>query len=543
MDEKTKNWCLHIDTREWFNGAGLTDPWLTIYRDGELSDRKEVRFIWSFLIKKKSITKELSTYTFDQFDGYPVTETFENNGKIKYYSRFGKDDREPLFFRRRFVGKESYLEISQEFIHFFQLYHDQPNSKYQLILPDGSEESVIEIIGNHEIRILTRRVKQFLAFKNLSLMFCVVFQRFFSEPIGEEFTPTNLKQVMVQKSKKSHYAIWYQDYQGKSRYFTEFIGKKEISAIPIEKSGIYPFSEEEQYEDFIIGQDHNGQPVNYNCNPAGLSDFYGKNPGKPIYVTPVFFKKDVLVKYYNDPKKFKVEDGYIEIGDYSLRADTNHPDHISVYLGDLGRDIPYSEQRYWRAFNILPDGRISETAFRRDFLGQFADPQAEHYRFRYKYNSLNEAWENLFGWPLFKPLNPEDHYRFDNLRIPVVDTQQEFDTQLEALAIILIDSINKSDIDKVIENQNTKIRQIQSLELFCEKKGIKDYKKHIDYLHSLYRLRSQGASHRKDNHDYPKIRTEFRLDELGYIKAFREILVNIIDFLDFFIEYTDTIPR
>jgi hypothetical protein len=38
-----------------------------------------------------------------------------------------------------------------------------------------------------------------------------------------------------------------------------------------EKCGIWPYEEEKQYAEFIIGFDENGEPVSYTCNPEVLT--------------------------------------------------------------------------------------------------------------------------------------------------------------------------------------------------------------------------------------------------------------------------------
>ena len=40
--------------------------------------------------------------------------------------------------------------------------------------------------------------------------------------------------------------------------------------------------------------------------------------------------------------------------------------------------------------------------FRRSFLGQFTDPKSVDLIFKRRYDELNEAWSDLFGWPLFR---------------------------------------------------------------------------------------------------------------------------------------------
>lgn len=71
----------------------------------------------------------------------------------------------------------------------------------------------------------------------------------------------------------------------------------------------------------------------------------------------------------------------------------------------------------------------------------------------------------------------------------------------------------------------------------CKKNDLHGFEKHIDFLTSLYRLRSQGAAHRKDTKDYPKIRAKYKIDKQGYIKTFKEILSQAISLLEFFIVY------
>ena len=120
---------------------------------------------------------------------------------------------------------------------------------------------------------------------------------------------------------------------------------------------------------FIIGEDQDGSSLEYSCDPDELANYFGANPNAPHYVTPVFFRRDVLQKYYEDTDKYAVEDGYLRCGGlWGVRIDNDQPDYVMVFLGDLRRDLPAAERDYWRSFNIAPVGPMSETAFRRSFL-------------------------------------------------------------------------------------------------------------------------------------------------------------------------------
>ncbi len=57
----------------------------------------------------------------------------------------------------------------------------------------------------------------------------------------------------------------------------------------------------------------------------------------PTYLTPIYFSKDVLAKYYLKPELYEVNDGYIRCQwVWKLDVDNLNKDYVSVYLGDLG---------------------------------------------------------------------------------------------------------------------------------------------------------------------------------------------------------------
>lgn len=88
-----------------------------------------------------------------------------------------------------------------------------------------------------------------------------------------------------------------------------------------------------------------------------------------------------------------MEDGYLRsAGLWGVQVDNDHDDRVIMFLGDIGRDLPESEPDYWRSFNISPDTKMSETAFRRSFLAQFTDPKAADLKFRYAYSQFGPAW-------------------------------------------------------------------------------------------------------------------------------------------------------
>ena len=171
-----------------------------------------------------------------------------------------------------------------------------------------------------------------------------------------------------------------------------------------QKAGVWPFDVREVvYHDFIIAEDADGEPLKHTCDPEQLGNYFGKNPDAPHYLTPVYFRREVLKRYYEHPARYSMRDGYLSCGSlWGTHLDNNHPDHVMVFLGDLGRDLPESERTYWQTFNMAPTGAPSETLVRRAFLGQWANPQAPDLRFKSTYGRFNKKWQEQFGWALFK---------------------------------------------------------------------------------------------------------------------------------------------
>jgi hypothetical protein len=299
-----------------------------------------------------------------------------------------------------------------------------------------------------------------------------------------------------------------------------------------------PNTNKENYEEFIIGISDKGNEISFSCNPEKLANNFGVNPENPYYLTPVFFERKVLERYYSEPSKYSIKDGYLSCGDlWGMEIDNNHEKYVIVYLGDLGRDLPERDRKYWRSFNVVPDGDISNVHFSRGFLAEFADPSSPDLVFKQKLDELKKAWGEKYGWDLFKDLNKKDEFHLVALRIPMRDEQPEFDSQIQSLAEILIESINESEIKKEVSIDKDD-KSIAKLEKYFYEKKFTNYQKHITLLKCLQALRSKGSAHRKSK-DYEKkyfdILSTLNISSNKLSHVFRDILYLVINFLDYLI--------
>ena len=144
--------------------------------------------------------------------------------------------------------------------------------------------------------------------------------------------------------------------------------------------------------------DENGDEIAYTSDPKALANFFDANPNEPHYLTPVHFRKQVLDKYYQQPSKYSVEDSLLHCGRLWVMAiDNQHDDKVCVWLGDLGRDLPYQERLHWRAHNIPPSGSMSEIFYKRQILARNVDSDRPDFLFKVRYHELKEACKNTSG--------------------------------------------------------------------------------------------------------------------------------------------------
>ncbi|MCY4101692.1 MAG: hypothetical protein OXG55_00265 [bacterium] len=205
----------------------------------------------------------------------------------------------------------------------------------------------------------------------------------------------------------------------------------------------------------------------------------------------------VLARYYNNPKFF-VSDGAIGCTKlWAIRADLDRDDFVVVYIGDLGEYLPSRERQYWVPHNVVPEGGISETTYRRHFLSEPAPAQAVDHRFLSLYERVNVRWSDIYGWPLFRPPHPEDR-QIMRIHVPLDDNSPaEFDEMILALTKLLIDYLNKRDIANSLEETVADEGSIATLQRWMRANGYPDADRDIMYLKTLQSWRSTGAAHGK----------------------------------------------
>ncbi|MBU1862496.1 MAG: hypothetical protein KKH94_02390 [Candidatus Omnitrophica bacterium] len=263
--------------------------------------------IYCALIPSSDIEKVLSNLSWDLSigNGLPGAVIYNKDGKQSVeYLRFGDDNGvEPLILMRDFYGiRDDYIELSEEFRLFHKLYHDRKTDQYIKIDNSGNEH-LIAIIQPNCAQIRLKELRQFLAIKEMHLSIQFDYRE------HSEYSLEDLGLTEGSEDKRNGLMCWMR-YCGKSggicsyNAFSRLLGKKLISPLPKSKSEFWGFADElkKKYIDFIIGVNDKGEEVIHSSSPATLANNFGANPEEPHYLTPVQFRKQVLDKYYQQPR-------------------------------------------------------------------------------------------------------------------------------------------------------------------------------------------------------------------------------------------------
>jgi len=438
------------------------ETWVTVYQWKE-SWNPYTRFsLYSCLISKKQLKESISKYQWDMLmsSRYP---DFANR----------------LVILRKFNGLGTdYVEVCEDFRLFHNIYYDNEKSRYLTFDEAGNETEAIRI-NDTSVQIRLNLLQDYITAKQKVLL--LFFQRLHYEDI-----------LLDEDECDKYYTETYEELFCLKRFISIRRDESLTTSMICGKKAILGSKKSrrnEVFESFIIGQDKYGKPITHSCDPSKLSDFDGKDSDAPHYLTPVYFRKDVLTKYYNNSKKYSVEDSRVNCGEngacWTCRIDNNLSDTVMVFLGDLGSDLPIPEQAYWKSFNITPsDKGISEVNFSRSFLGKFTDPSEEDLKFKMVLNKFYLNWNKKFGWDLFKPLPENDKSSLSTLRIPLTDDQTEFDSQILNLAKLLIDSLNGKQLEEELGGKLVKEAvELSSLIKYSEEHNFP--KEHLKNLNTL----------------------------------------------------------
>ena len=402
----------------------------------------------------------------------------------------------PLVFGREMPGLPGtiYFEVAQEYSHLTGIHHLPEYSAYCRFDEHGDREHVVTISTQTplaDISLVTFKrepLEEYLAASRSVLvrMFDFMLLRF-----GEfRRWPDSPEDVIKCNS------IFYRQKidPGKAGYTrgAQIIrpARPDTAIFSAMKHG---GRERKQYVEFTAWDFRNQRVSNISTDPqATTSYFETEGNSLPFATSPAFFKPEVLAKYKSDSEKYAIEGDYIRCrGGWTLRHyDVNEAGQIHAYICYL-RDIPYSEQLYWKSFNEQPKAGISERAFKTHFKGEPVDPTDPLVRI----NQILGRWEESdVSW--WKLRDPESSRR---VTTPLTGSIDEWAQELKNLSTYIIEGFEikaiRTKLDEMGLTWTDKEKSLALLErILCGAVPIGEVQKLVG-LRLVQRVRSKVGAH------------------------------------------------
>ena len=477
--------------------------------------------IFSCLVNDNLATKSMTYDTWDISHSKAGPLINEQFGTFISYSRYSNDEVEPIVMYLENEGRwDEEAFLAEEFVMYFKLHKEAKGKNeyvYYQVDECGDDVEVARVAGiNLEVKL--KYVKEYIAVKKLNLLV------FTDEVINDTKSIDELggNEIPWTTSKGSDFIFSYalQEFAGYGLGYKScavFRGKcmmryndKDIQHLwKLRDSG---------YESFIVGSDEDGKEVFISCDEKRMPNLFTRQGDEPYSLSPVFFKRDVLSKYFQAVDKYSVQDGYLSGPSWGIRIDNDRSDdYVVAALVDLGR-MPHREQLHWRSFNVLPprNGVYSITTFSRWFDAIPTNCSvAPDLVFKQLYIQVNDKWRTKYGWSLFKELAADDQYHFETLHLMGQENdQKEFDGLIQSITKLLIDSLNEKQLVKAIDSTKPDVlrflseRNIKELkpsyiqggitkfECFLISEGLLDSNV-VKLLRKVQDLRSSTVAHRK----------------------------------------------
>lgn len=463
----------------------FNSPWTTVYRTSErLPEALSIFSCFARTDLERTILSSLNWLK----DADSFSPHFSKTHNGVEYENIGSDGFEFIVAEQRFHAlNEAQLILNPEIILLLELYRETDGNYYE-VDESGNKQIAVKFLDN-KVQVKTKCLMRFMSAKQL--LYTQFIDSRVSSSANYRTTPISVFEDSFTSSSYK-YSLGYWTTTERDFLFSRILAHSIVKPQPVEECGIWPYEKQEDYyPEFIIRELPDGSCARFTCEESKLGNYFGNNPEAPHYLTPVYFKPEVLDKYRKSAN-FEVSERILRCGTlWSIKIDNVIPDRVMVYLGDLGRDLPEAERRHFLQHEITPtDQEIAKEVLMSDFFGMLVkETEGPIGGFRLALSRLQESWEKHFGTRLYREPHPDDSRLLEQIRVPSTGSQEEFESIVLSLQRLLIEYMDESQFPKAESNGS-----INRLERFLRENDIR-----VDCspLRDLQDLRSAGTAHAK----------------------------------------------
>ena len=527
MDEQ-----IFLSFEDYYNGKQDPVGWITVARANSRSE-PDSRYIFSAMASlgaEHDLLKECKFEIQPSSFGMPTFQRSNNSVTFDAGQKYTEEQItfEPFIIRRKFHGlHHPTFDVIQNFILYHNLFFDNQQDAYFDVIED---EKVIEYVSPSHVRISEKYLRDYLAARKMILVRYHDHRRQSAVSVLDTFGEER-KEIDI-TNKNYNYHIVIGQYGTNNNAFSMLVGKDVILPYsePKHQDYLWLSDKPQRYEKYSYKIDDNGNRIEESCDKESENS-------TGHFLTPIFFKKEILDKYYNKPSFYKIEDGEIYCLDlWSITFGENDDGLVHVWLGDLGR-IPHNEQIHWKAHNVVPGKDLNKNFVKRQLLGKFTDREDLCDKLLDLKTRVNEAFADRSNFKIFNDL-PETHKHVsDTFHTLTSDEETAFDAQILNMAKLFVDTINKSDLEKHTNwkpTNNDENKSLYFLEHFLGETLRSRYQARtvVSAFRMVQKLRSATGAHLPGS-KYGKTLQSFNLDNLNPKTRFTKILEEFYDKLYF----------
>ena len=390
---------------------------------------------------------------------------------------------------------DAYFEVSQEYAHLSDIHHRPEHSAYCRFDENGELEYVVTITNKASpagVSLVTFRrgpLEEYLAASRSVLVRMFDFQLLRYDCFDAwPNTPENIIQddpIFYRQKIDAGKASYTRGIQivRPGRPSTEiFSGMKRE-----------PTSVMSQYVDFVSYDWRNRRVAAISTDPTATTNYFqAEGNSLPFELSPAFFRPEVLSKYKSDTDKYLIEDRYVHCRDaWELRGyDVNEAGQVHAYICDL-RNLPYSEQLYWKSFNEEPKAGISKRALTNDFEGEaveITDPLVTVKHILMQWEQSSVPW-----WKL------RDAASVGRVTTPLASSRDEWARAFTNLAQLVIEGFEitavRTRLDEMGISWQRDERSMLLLERVLSGEAVDGSTQNLGGLRSVQRIRSKVGAH------------------------------------------------
>ncbi len=147
-------------------------------------------------------------------------------------------------------------------------------------------------------------------------------------------------------------------------------------------------------------------------------------------------------------------------------------------------------------------------------------------QFKSLFRRFSDAWEKSKGWRLCREPHDADEHVLQRLRVPLNESQPEFEDQIAGLTKCLVDFLNEAALVEQLGGSLEDEKGIDKLERWLTDTDYPHTERDIRFLRRLQRIRSRPTAHRKGS-DYEEFLENEDVDEDTRVEIARQLMAAV----------------